>query len=195
MPTPLGYRCVLCGHPCTHPNCRYTPVQAIKALVRQRCIETALHYAAVLALPERGRYMVCPACINWRRRSRCRPYTRVNNWRRRRIYTPFDNMLMHVLAPGVAEDPDRRCAGRLVDVLLDPANGYAGLVPAPARAILAAVRGAWPEPGDAVGRAWWGVNEQTPFFRHAQTARVVRQSHWHRARAAAGGAQPERAGV
>ena len=46
-----------------------------------------------------------------------------------------------------------------------------------ARAILAAVRGAWPEPGDAVGRAWWEANERTPFFRHAQTARVVRQAH------------------
>ena len=177
MPPCHRYCCLLCGQPCTHPNCRYTPLQTVKALVRQRCIETALHYAAVVALPDTGRHMVCPSCINWRRRSRCRPYTRRRRWNKRHIYTPFDSMLMHVLAPGFAEDPDRRCAARLCGVLLDPDNGFAGLVPAPARAVLAAVRGAWPEPGDAVARAWWAANERTPFFRHAQTARVVRQSH------------------
>ena len=172
-----GYRCLLCGQPCTHPNCRFTPLQSVQALVRQRCIETTLHYAALLALPDEGRHMVCPACINWRRRSRCRPYTRRRRWSRFRVYTPFDGMLIHALAPGFAEDPDRRCAVRLCAALLDPANGYAGLVPTPARAVLEAVAGPAAEHTDAVARAWWEVNERTPFFRHAHTARAVRQLH------------------
>ena len=178
MPPPV-HCCLLCGLPCTHPNCRYTPLAAIQALVRQRCVETAFHYAALLALPDAGRHMVCPTCINWRRRSRCRPYTRRRRWNRRVVYTPFDSMLMHALAPGFAEDPDRRCTARLCAALLHPGNGYAGLVPAGARAVLAAVCD-----GEApLARAWWDANERTQFFRHPLTARLVRQMH--RAEAAA----------
>jgi hypothetical protein len=169
--------CLLCGQPCTHPNCRFTPLPAVQALVRQRCIATTLHYAAVLALPDAGRHMVCPYCINWRRRSRIRSFTRRRRGAKCRVYTPFDGMLIHALAPGFAEDPDRRCAVRLCGVLRDPANGYAGLVPAPVRAVLEAIAGPSAERADAVARAWWEVNERTPFFRHAPTARAVRQLH------------------
>lgn len=170
MPAPC---CLLCGMPCLHPDCRYTPLPVVQALVRQRCAQTAFHYAALLALPDAGRHMVCPTCINWRRRSRCRLYTRCRTWSRRAVYTPFDSMLMHALAPGFAEEPDRRCAPRLRAALLHPDNGFAGLVPAGARAVLAAVR----DREATLGRAWWDANERTHFFRHPLTARIVRQMH------------------
>jgi len=163
------YCCLLCGCPCVHPNCRYTPLADVQALVRQRCIETAFHYAALLALPERGRHMICPGCINWRRRSRRHLLPPPRHGRaHRRAYTPFDGMLLHALAPGSVEDPDSRCGPRLRATLLDPANGYAGLLPAPARAVLAAA------PADRVA-AWWEANDRSPFFRHPGTARAVRQ--------------------
>ena len=169
MPPAPAHCCLLCGCPCVHPNCRYTPLADIKALVRQRCVETAFHYAALLALPERGRHMVCPSCINWRRRSRCcHPPPPRHGRARRRAFTPFDGILLHALAPGSVEDPDCRCGPRLRATLLDPANGFAGLVPAPARAVLAAAA-----PNRL--RAWWDANDHSPFFRHAGTARAVRQ--------------------
>lgn len=194
--------CLLCGCPCAHADCRYVPLQAIRALVRQRCAPTAFHYAALHALPEGGRHMLCPPCVNWRRRSRGRPYTRFRRVTRRPTLTPFDrhgpapprarlgpdppggarSMLLHALAPGFAEDPDQRCLPRLCNALLDPRNGYASLVPAPAHAVLrevAARLALGPPAGepasDAVARAWWDANERSPFFRHPLAARAVRR--------------------
>jgi hypothetical protein len=58
-------------------------------------------------------------------------------------------------------------------VLQDEANGYACLIPAPARSILgpqgADVR------LDAVILRWWAENGHTPFFRSCETARAVRR--------------------
>jgi hypothetical protein len=162
--------CILCGAPCESDRFRFTPVQSVQALLRRRCIRTAFHFGAILARPEEDRCAICFHCINWRRRSRRLLLAP------RLVYTPLDSILMFALTPGHAEDPDSRCFVRLARTALDPANGFASLVPDPARAVLEAAVGPTHKARAAAALlGWWDANERTPFFRHPGTSRAVRR--------------------
>ena len=164
--------CVLCGVPCVDDRFRFTLVQSVQALVARRCVRTAFHYRALMEQPSDARCAICLHCINWRRRSRRTLLTP------RPAHTPFDSILMFALTPGHAEDPDSRCFLRLAHAALDPCNGFASLVPDPARVVLQAAVAPELSRGLRVGvalRAWWDANERTPFFRHAGTSRAVRR--------------------
>jgi hypothetical protein len=162
--------CVLCGVACSPDRFRFTPVQSVQALLSRRCIPTGFHFGLVMAQPREGRCVICFHCINWRRRSRRVLLTP------RLVHTPFDSVLMFALAPGHAEDPDSRCFPRLARTVLDPSNGFAALVPDPARVILASVVGGTQKLRLETGlRAWWDLNERTPFFRHPGTSRAIRR--------------------
>ncbi len=94
----------------------------------------------------------------------------------RLVYTPFDSILMFALTPGHVEEPDSRCFPRLVCTVLDPSNGFASLVPDPARVVLSSAVGPAHKTRVAAGlQAWWDANERTSFFRHPGTSRAVRR--------------------
>ena len=123
-----------------------------------------------MAQPVDTRCAICFHCINWRRRSRRLLLTP------RLVHTPFDSILMFALTPGHAEEPDSRCFPRLVQTVLDASNGFASLVPDPARLILLSAVGPTQKARVAAGlQAWWDANERTPFFRHPGTSRAIRR--------------------
>lgn len=167
--------CTLCGTPCAPADCRLTPTRDLQAMLRPRCAPTAFHYAALMALSPAERRPVCFFCLNWKRH--CRRDRRSSAgrdcYRRRKTYTPLDSIIMHALLPGHVPEPDHRCLRRLVRVAADPCNAFAVLVPAPAVAALERAAAADCAVG-AVLRAWWDINENSPFFRTAATARAVR---------------------
>jgi len=87
-------------------------------------------------------------------------------------------MILFALAPGNFPEPDHRCFERLARAAADTANAFASVIPEPVRAVLlATVAGRRPEvmPPRLIS-AWWGVNGRTTFFRHPETARVVRHT-------------------
>lgn len=173
----MRHWCLMCGAPCPAEECRYAGVGAVQDLIRPRCARTSFHYAAVMALPRDARRALCLPCVNWRRRSRRdrRYYSPGAGMARRVTYTPLDSVLMFALQPGHTPEPDHRSLCRLVRAALDPANAFAAVVPAPARAILARVADEPPAGvAQALLRAWWEANEGTVFFRSPGTARAVR---------------------
>ena len=162
--------CILCGALCTPDRFRYTTVQSVQAMASKRCVRTGFHYAAVMSQPPAGRCVICFHCINWRRRSRRMLLAP------RLAHTPFDSILMFALTPGHVEDPDSRCFLRLARTVLDPSNGFASIVPDPARVVLQSAVGPTQKARVAAGvQAWWDANERTSFFRHPGTSRAVRR--------------------
>ena len=79
--------CVLCGSRCKPSDCRHVDAAVAQRAVRARCVPTAFHYAAVMALPPNDRRAMCLACVNWRRQPRG-----VGGVRRDKLgaYTPLD---------------------------------------------------------------------------------------------------------
>lgn len=155
--------CLLCGCPCADPDdCRVTDASAAQDLLRARCLPTAFHYRAALAVSPAERYPLCMPCVSWARRNKKkRP-------RAPRVHTPLDGAILHALAPGHFPEPDQRCLARLAKSAADPGNGFAALVPPKLRPLLQRAGRA-----DFVS-AWWDANQRTAFFRHPETARAVR---------------------
>lgn len=169
--------CVLCGVRCEDPElCRLVDTADVQRALRLNCIETALHYRAVMALPPGERRPLCLFCVNWKRRAGLRQNVRRERLHRPLFFTPLDVALLHGLSPGHFQEPDQRCFERLAACAADPRNGYAAIIPECLRAVL----GAQPRAGglttvDVLG-AWWRLNEQTAFFRFPETARAVRHT-------------------
>ncbi len=95
-----------------------------------------------------------------------------------RLIVPFSSIILYALAPGYFPEPDHRCFERLARAAADTANAFASVIPEPAREILlATVQGRRAEvmPPRLIS-AWWGANGRTTFFRHPETARVVRHT-------------------
>jgi hypothetical protein len=88
------------------------------------------------------------------------------------------SIILFALAPGYFPEPDHRCFERLARAAADPSNAFASVVPEQARAALASIlSGCRPEcmPHRLVC-SWWDLNASTTFFRHPETARVVRHA-------------------
>ena len=80
-------------------------------------------------------------------------------------------MIMYILQPGRVSEPDQRCIPRLLRSLSDPACPFIPALPLPVKSILSSLRR---HDLHSVAIAWWQFNRRTPFFRHPQTARIVR---------------------
>lgn len=157
--------CLLCGCHCADPDdCRVTDASVVQDILRARCLPTSFHYRSALNLSPASRYPLCMLCVSWSKRNKNkRP-------RAPKVHTPLDSAILHALAPGHFQEPDRRCLARLCRAAGDPRNGFASVVPPKLRPVLQ--RG---------GRAdfmsvWWETNQRTAFFRHPETARAVRHS-------------------
>ncbi len=158
-------RCFLCGIALPDERRRrYKPSAELQAFVRARCVPTPLAYARVVEaadLPEES--AVCIPCVNWKRRGSVRGG--------KRFHLQLDQLISYVLQPGRMAELDQRCVARLIEALADPGSPFAPCVPLPVRAIVARL-----EAPDTVSitKAWWELNGHTRFFRHPQTARLVR---------------------
>ena len=80
-------------------------------------------------------------------------------------------MIMYLMQPGRVHEPDLRCIERLLRALRSPDNHLRGAIPLPALTILENLEKCDLE---SIAQAWWEYNGRTSFFRHAQTARLVR---------------------
>jgi hypothetical protein len=156
--------CFLCGIslPLDRQR-RYKPSEELRAFVRARCVPTPVAYACIDeadGLPEES--LVCIPCINWKRRA---------SGRGQKQYLQVDQLVAYILQPGRMDLPEQRCVGRLLAALADPANPLGPRFPLPVQAIVARL-----ETHDvpSIVRAWWELNGRTLFFRHPQTARLVR---------------------
>ena len=89
----------------------------------------------------------------------------------------ISSIILFALAPGYFPEPDHRCFERLARIALDPANAFASVIPESVRGILGSIVGLRPEsmPPSLI-TAWWEHNGNTSFFRHPETARVVRHT-------------------
>ena len=95
------------------------------------------------------------------------------------------SIILFALAPGYFPEPDHRCFGRLARAAADTANAFAAAIPEQVRAVLASVADLHPEAmASRLISSWWELNGRTSFFRHPETARVVRHT---RSLAEAGG--------
>ena len=171
--------CILCGGSVPSPRGRFMSMLELQEFVSYRCIPTHFHYAAVAQLPSDGDASLCVSCVNWHRRSKKgrRFYVTDRGEKTRRVFTPFDSVLMHVLEPGHNPEPDHRCFARIVQTVIRPDNPFASLLPFTVRKILDEVS---LRPRESLSKgllmAWWEANARTPFFRHALTARMVRRA-------------------
>jgi hypothetical protein len=156
--------CFLCG--ITLPENRqrrYKPSAELQAFVRARCVPTPLAYACIdeaAGLPEES--PVCIACINWKRRAGCRG---------KKQHLQVDQLAMYVMQPGRMAELDQRCVGRLLDALADPTSPFARCLPLPVTEIVSRLEA---HDVPSITKAWWDFNARTRFFRHPQTARLVR---------------------
>ncbi len=91
------------------------------------------------------------------------------------ILSHLCSILLFALAPGYFQEPDHRCFDRLVRVASELSNGFASIIPEAARVTLLSVLNDHPDTmAHRTVASWWEVNECSAFFRHPQTARVVR---------------------
>jgi hypothetical protein len=85
------------------------------------------------------------------------------------------SILLFALSPGYFQEPDHRCFERLARVASKLSNGFASIIPEAVRVTLLAILGEHPDTmAHQTVASWWDINERTAFFRHPQTARVVR---------------------
>ena len=142
---------------------RYKPSQDLQEFVRARCVPTPLAYACITEADGlREESPVCIPCINWKRRAGVRG---------QKQYLQVDQLIAYILQPGRMDELDQRCVGRLIDALADPSNPLAPSLPLPVSAIVKRLDA---HDLPSIVRAWWELNGRTRFFRHAQTARLVR---------------------
>lgn len=163
-------RCFLCGIALPDDRRRrYKPSAELQEFVRARCVPTPLAYARIAeadGLPEEA--PLCIPCVNWKRRAGGRGA--------KKAQLQVDQLIAYVLQPGRVAELDQRCVGRLLEALADPGSPFAACVPLPVRAIVARL-----DAPDlpSITKAWWELNGHTRFFRHPQTARLVRTMQKH----------------
>ncbi len=85
------------------------------------------------------------------------------------------SIILFSLAPGHFPEPDHRSFERLARVACDFGNAFASLVPEPVRSTLQGILDEHPDSmAHRAVASWWRINERSAFFRHSQTARVIR---------------------
>lgn len=156
--------CFLCGTSLGVSKARrYKPTGEIQSFVRARCHSTPLAFAHITeyaGFPDES--PICIPCVNWKRRT---------STRTRKVHLQVDQLISYIIQPGRMGELDQRCLGRLLSSLQDPTNPFAPLIPLPVKAILSRLEGL-----DliSIGKAWWDLNGRTHFFRHTQTAKLIR---------------------
>ena len=173
-----GQYCVLCGvyaplESIAGQSMRVIPLTELRSFIQSWCVPTNWHFAALLGICDTAAQgnacSMCTKCSQWRRRTGHR-----KNLKKR--HTPFDSVLLHLMAPGEVEKPDRRSLRRVLTAMDSPLNMYRALIPAPVRFIVSSVVVAADDTmDDVLLLCWWDVNERTPFFRCGATARCFRQ--------------------
>lgn len=160
----MSSHCFLCGITLRERQARrYQPTKDLQQFVRTSCHPTPLAFAFITENEHFCRDSpVCIPCINWKRRTclkSCKTHLQV------------DQLMSYILQPGRMSEIDQRCLTRLLDALLDGTSPFASVIPMPVRSILSRL-----EAHDFVSitKAWWDFNGHTRFFRHTQTARIVR---------------------
>lgn len=160
--------CFLCGiRMIKERKCRYKSTSELQAFVRDRCVPTPIAHQRITEagdLPDQ--VPVCIPCVNWKRRASVAG--------RGKHYLQVDQLVMYILQPGRMAELDQRCVGRLLDALAEPTSPFAASIPLPVRAILARLDA---HDLQSITKSWWEQNGYTRFFRHPQTARLVRSLH------------------
>ena len=154
-------RCFLCG--CLPAKgCRQL-TNDLKAFTQMNCQPTPFAYDFIMqSETEEEHATLCIPCLNWKRRTMRRS---------RKVYLQIDQMICYILQPGRMNEPDQRCVQRLLKALADDGNPLSSSAPMPVKTIVANLAA---HDLYSIGLAWWEYNRKTPFFRHPQTARIVR---------------------
>ena len=156
--------CFLCG--ISLPACknrRYKPTQELQRFVQASCQATPMAFAYITNHVDFPRESpVCIPCVNWKRRTEAR---------KGKTLLQVDQLISYILQPGRMGELDQRCLPRLVEALSDKGSPFAPSVPLPVQSILARA-----ESGDSLSLAlaWWEFNGRSQFFRHTQTAKIIR---------------------
>jgi hypothetical protein len=155
--------CYLCGIGLGARRRRYQEHAPLLEFLKDRCTPTSMVYAHLAGAPPlKGKLPLCIPCVNWKRRGA-----------HKRGYLQLDQLMLSVMQPGRFREPDQRCLGRLLDALLFPHNPLRCAFPLPVAGVLSRL-GPRDRSLAGISQAWWEYNHRTAFFRHAQTARLVR---------------------
>lgn len=159
--------CCLCGIKLAGLKRRYQTSLENAAFVSSRCKQSPFLFQ-LLASTERAsqRQGVCIPCVNWKRR-----VDTCGLRRNRQPMLQLDQFILFLLQPGVHQEPDHRCAERLIEAARQVDNPYRAVFPIQALTIL-----------DGVGEntlhacimSWWAYNGHTEFFASGYEAREVR---------------------
>jgi len=158
--------CFLCGISLTAgKGKRYKNTQELRCFVRDKCQPTPLafaHLSESCCVPLES--PLCIPCVNWKRRTAVRPG---------KSLLQVDQLIGYIMQPGRMNEPDSRCLVRLIEALRDETSPFARAhaIPLPVRHILSRL-----ETNDlaSIAKAWWDLNGRSSFFRHAQTAKIIR---------------------
>jgi len=182
-------------------NKRVRSVASLKAFVLGKCKSSPYLYNYFAGVEPKGWAMLCLACMNWQRRMQTSKGRRgvfgVRPW------LVVDQFTSFVMQPGRTPFPDKRCIIRLVVGLrrvssINLSGGEAGeqdagalfllrLMPLPVQVIISML------PEDIAGsvsahhypgniplmnvllKAWWSYNNNSVFFAHHMTAKLIRR--------------------
>lgn len=166
MPSPVIEHCFLCGISFgAGKGKRYKCTRELQKFVRDKCQPTPMAFAYIsehAGFPRES--PLCIPCVNWKRRTAGRSG---------KTHLQVDQLIGYVLQPGRMGEPDSRCLVRLIEALLDETSPFARAhaIPLPVTVILSRI-----ESHDlaSIAKAWWDLNGRSSFFRHAQTAKVIR---------------------
>lgn len=168
MPTQMA--CIFCGTTRWKFKGQIHSLAEIHSIFTKHIIQTDFHYALVMNLQPSvvPHVRSCWNCSNWKRH-----IVKKNTAKR---YSPVDHLIHYATEPGPVLEPDHRCLPRLISVILDPANPFHSLLSVHCVAILSSALDKTDEEiPQAVGWAWWKINESSPFFRSKKTSKIVRR--------------------
>lgn len=158
--------CFLCGITLSAgKGRRYRCPLELRAFVTNKCQPTPMAYAHITeGLVLQHETPICIPCVNWKRRTERRSG---------KSYLQVDQLIGYILQPGRMQDPDSRCLVRLIEALQDQTSPFARahVIPLPVLEILSRMEA---RDLDSIARVWWDLNGRSSFFRHPQTAKIIR---------------------
>jgi hypothetical protein len=181
----MNTHCWLCCINLQNKPKRYQSASELKTFVQSQCYETPYMFKTLLnmEIQEDTKSTWCIPCINWKRRcfvgdlSRSKKHPIYGQFKHPSVkkfpkpLLQMDQFILFLMQPGRYHVPDKRCFDRLMVAIKDPENPWRTCIPQTVQSILQLAE------GDTVHdlvRAWWKYNNQTSFFRHSETARLVR---------------------
>lgn len=162
--------CIFCGWSNFSSGHSIISLLEIQSFLTKKCIMTQFHYHVVKALDPQitPNVPICRPCLNWQR-------VRTNF--KKKVFTPFDHLIMFASNPGDVQEPDHRCLERLVKSLFSKHNFFYDIIPYHVFKILEKIQTAKGERiPELIVSHWWKFNEHSQFLHNKKITRIIRRT-------------------